>query len=463
MKPTTREDWNEIDRIFAAALLIDPGKRSAFLDQECGANAHLRAEVESLLANDKSGTIGGTRAIAEATTLLGAVLPAQHPEFIGRYAVLAPLGFGGMGRVYLAQDGVLDRKVALKLLAPYNAEEDERIRRFQQEALAASALNHPNILTIYETGEHEGVNFIATEFVDGETLRARLAAGPVPIPQAIEIATQIASAISAAHQAGIIHRDLKPANIMLRGDGLVKILDFGAAKYTPPDTQGRGSQLVVETSPGMVVGTASYMSPEQARGLAVDPRSDMWSLGVVLYEMVTGSALFTGATAMDVLAAVIGSRLPDLSDIPDELQHIILRALEREAAARYQNALEMHSELRALAKRLEFADFEQGSKRSTAIKTGPRLSSGKRTVAVLPFVNMSNDPDNEYFCDGLSEELINALTRVQELQVAARTSAFSFKGKETTISGIARVLGVISVLEGSVRRPAIGCVFRCNW
>jgi len=453
MKP---QRWREIDGIFATALELEPSARAAFLDQTCAGDQELREEVESLLAHDSPESPVGKRAVEEATQLLA---PTSNQEqsnpTIGPYQIVRSLGAGGMGRVYLAYDQRLNRPVAVKLLSYYNVTEAERIRRFRQEALAASALNHPNILTIYEIGESEGNNFIATEFVDGRTLLELIENGGVSVKRAVDIGIQIASALSAAHAAGIIHRDIKPANIMVRGDGFLKVLDFGVAKWSQPDPAGKGTEPSVQTIPGMVIGTAAYMSPEQTRGQAIDPRTDLWSVGVLLYELVTCAKPFWGETAMDVMSAVIEHQpLPFSAHglvVPVAWERIVFKALQKQKHARFQTAAELLAELKELSRKLELAADTTRIPAEKPALNDPRRSTSA-SIAVLPFVNMSADPENEYFCDGLSEEILNALTSIDDLKVAARTSAFAFKGKDVTLSGIARTLNVASVLEGSVRK-----------
>ncbi|PWT92997.1 MAG: hypothetical protein C5B55_05320 [Blastocatellia bacterium] len=446
---TTPERWQEIYRIFAATLELEPSERSRFLDQVCANDEELRREVQSLLDHDSTSSLMHGSPVEDVTRLFAkSDLALREKKNIGPYQIVRSIGAGGMGHVYLAVDGRLKRRVAVKLLSFYDASEGERLRRFRQEALTASALNHPNILTIYEVGEFEGNNFIVTEFVEGETILNRLQSGPIPLDTSIEIATQVASALAAAHQAGIVHRDVKPANIMVRPDGLVKVLDFGIAKYAQPDG---GEQQVdtLLTNPGSVVGTAAYMSPEQARGYPVDPRTDIWSLGVVLYEMVTGQRPFQGDTPLDLMSALIERDPPSLIEsgvaVPEALETIIFKALSKNRESRYQTAGEAVNDLKELRRRIE-----QGIEPAPS----PRKKSMAATtsIAVLPFANISADPENEYFCDGLSEELLNSLTKIEDLRVAARTSTFSFKGKDTTVSAIGRALNVNSVLEGSVRK-----------
>src|SRR5215831_5305277 len=342
--------WKEIDRIFAAALERDTAERPAFLDQACAGDAQLRNEVESLIAHVVPDYLADGPAAEEATRLL--VSQQRPPEItsIGSYRVVKLLGVGGMGKVFLAHDPRLNRSVAIKMLSHDGAEEEERNLRFRQEAFAASALNHPNILTIYEIGECEGQNYIATEFIDGVTLRARLSDGELPMTLALEIAIQLASALSAAHEAGIVHRDIKPENVMIRRDGLIKALDFGIAKHTPEGDRQAPNQL--ETKPGLLVGTAPYMSPEQANGLAVDARSDIWSLGVVLYEMVTGRQPFLGQTPTETISlilqkepALLASHMPEA---PEELERIVTKALTKDREERYQTMKDMLIDLRSL-------------------------------------------------------------------------------------------------------------------
>src|SRR5438477_6613042 len=264
---------------------------------------------------------------------------------ISRYRILEKLGAGGMGEVYLAEDTKLGRKVALKLLAEELTQNRDRLSRFDQEAYAASALNHPNILTIYEMGDEGGRHFIATEFVDGQTLRTRLSGAPMELSEVLSVAIQIAGALEEAHAAGIIHRDIKPENVMIRRNGHVKVLDFGLAKLMErqepeqADTEAV-TRALVQTDAGMVLGTSQYMSPEQARGKPVDARTDIWSLGVVLYEMATGRAPFSGETKTDVIVAIAKNDPPPLvrfaPNAPDELQRIVLKCLRHDREARYQ-------------------------------------------------------------------------------------------------------------------------------
>lgn len=373
-----------------------------------------------------------------------------------------------MGDVYLAEDTKLGRRVALKILPSEFAKDAERMRRFVLEAKSASALNHPNIITIYEIGEFGGTNFIATEYIEGRTLNNGPSMSVIAI---LEVATQIASALQAAHDARIIHRDIKPENVMIRPDGLVKVLDFGIAKPVGPSLTDADQQIDSEaetsvksgTRTGTIIGTASYMSPEQARGRKIDARSDIFSFGVLLYEMLSGSKPFNGANPLDVIGSIVADDPLPLTQkvphIPPELDQITNKALRKNPAERHQTASELLIDLKSLQKRLEFqAEFERSgdaedwTKAPTAILQTDSQPPAINSIAVLAFANLSAEVDSEYFCDGLAEELLNVLSKIRGLRVAARTSAFSFKGKQTTISEIGKALNVASVLEGSVRK-----------
>jgi pimeloyl-ACP methyl ester carboxylesterase len=298
------------------------------------------------------------RILSEAKTV-----PQFEPP--NRYSVISSLGRGGMGEVFLAEDTKLGRKVALKTLPAEFTNNKERLRRFQQEARAASALNHPNIMTIYEIGAESGANFIAAEHIDGETLRVRLKRGHLPLDEALDVAQQAAFAISAAHEAGIVHRDIKPENIMLRRDGIVKVLDFGLAKLTEEYVFSRieteaDMATLVQTNPGTVMGTLEYMSPEQARAQETDVRSDVWSLGCVIYEMITGGGAFARKTSADTLAAILSDEPKPLArfapEVPDELQRIVSLTLQKKRSERYQTVKDLLADLRALKAELEFRE-----------------------------------------------------------------------------------------------------------
>lgn len=355
----TPERWQQVSEVFQVAIELPLDQRAAFLDQACRTDETLRSEVELLLTSDgEPWEVMEQPAFERAAPLLASDRIRLEPsQRIGHFEIIQLIGKGGMGEVYLARDDVLHRKVALKLLPSDYTIDKDRLKRFQQEARAASSLNHPNILTIHELGEIDGHPFIATEFVEGETLRERLRRGPLSVPEALNVAIQVTEALAAAHSAGIVHRDIKPENIMLRPDSYVKVLDFGLAKLTQ-ETGPAGSTTAPEgldESSALLMGTVKYMSPEQARGLPVDARSDIFSLGIVFFEMRTGVPPFTGATNRDVINSILNSEPPGLSysqqDGPHDLQLIIRKALSKDTTKRYQSAEDFLRELKQLKSR----------------------------------------------------------------------------------------------------------------
>jgi serine/threonine protein kinase/Tfp pilus assembly protein PilF len=408
---------------------------------------------------------------------------------LGRYEICSKLGAGGMGEVYLAQDTKLDRKVALKILPGDVAVNQERMRRFVQEAKAASALNHPNILTIYEIDNSESNHFIATEFISGKTLRQHMLHDEMRLREVLDVTIQIASAIVAAHAAGIVHRDIKPENIMLRPDGIVKVLDFGLAKLSEKADTGKvdteaATKGLVQTGPGVVVGTAAYMSPEQVRGLTLDARTDIFSIGVVLYEMVAGRRPFEGATIGDMMVSILERKPAALAtrrrEIPETLEWIVSKALRKDREERYQTAKDLATDLRKLKQTLEIdAELERSKHSGTgggvasAVKGGraaaetvkrlAKISDLSRTatpvlkrrtrkaidsLAILPLVNASGDPNAEYLSDGITESIINNLSQISKLRVMARSTVFRYKGREVDPQTVGRELGVRAVLTG---------------
>jgi serine/threonine-protein kinase len=453
--------------------------------------------------------------------VLGASLRTFEPgsdRRISHYRILKKLGEGGMGEVYLAEDLNLGRQVAVKVLSHELTDNPEHLRRFEREARAASALNHPNILTVYEIGEADGAHFIATEFIEGESLSQRMERGPMELAEILDIGIQIASALAAAHEARIVHRDIKRDNIMVREDHLVKVLDFGLAKPVRQEAHRLDSEgitkALLKTTPGVVMGTAEYMSPEQARGHEVDERTDIWSLGVVLYRMVTGNTPFNGETMSDVIASILKTEPPPLVNeaepVPHDLEQIISKALRKKRKDRYQHIKDLLIDLKDCKKELEFssrlgaaAPREQRSwqsTRSAEVETSvvtdvhptsraqyivnkikrhklgvavalvvliglvtigaraylrsfaPAVQTGINSLAVLPFVNDTGDSEMEYVSDGLSESLINNLSQLPGLKVIARSSAFRYKGRNADADEVAHALGVKSILTGRVLR-----------
>src|SRR5216110_3099516 len=355
--------WARITEIYHATIARPPEERASFLGDECHGDESLRKQVDAMVkSHERSGNFIESPAFAVAPELL-----IDKPtgdligQLIGHYRIESLLGIGGMGEVYLARDERLGRKVALKLLPEHLTEDETQLRRFKTEARNASALNHPNILTVHEIGVEGKRYFIATEFIEGITLRPLLRRGRMNLHDALEIAVQVASALAAAHETGVVHRDIKPENIMLRPDGYAKVLDFGIAKLTEQrptaDLHGVGTTAVLQTRPGLVLGTGRYMSPEQTRGQKVDARSDIWSLGVVLYEMVGGSPPFRGETPSDCIASILTTEPPPLSDVlpdvPVKLESILQKALRKKSDERYQTIKEMLADLRILKGELE--------------------------------------------------------------------------------------------------------------
>ncbi len=363
---------------------------------------------------------------------------------LGPYEIVAPLGRGGMGEVYRARDTRLGREVAIKSLTAEFARDPERLSRFRREAQTLAALNHPNIAAIYGLEEAGDVPHLVLELVQGDTLADRLGRGPLPPREALALAIQVAAAIEAAHERGVVHRDLKPGNVMITASGTAKVLDFGLAKTdTVPASAGdlAASPTIAAqpsaTVPGVILGTAAYMSPEQARGLPVDRRSDVWSFGCLLFEAYSGRPAFTGATVSDLIARIL-EREPDWSVLPagapPRVREILRRCLKKEADARPRDIRDV---------RLELEDIVSGGRQADATR--------EKSIAVLPFENQSG-PDDEYFADGVTDEILNALAQVEGLRVAARTSCFAFKGRREDLRLVGERLDVATVLEGTVRR-----------
>jgi serine/threonine protein kinase/Flp pilus assembly protein TadD len=383
---------------------------------------------------------------------------------LGRYEVLEALGAGGMGEVYRARDTQLERDVAVKILPEGLTNDAASLARFQREARAVAALSHPHIVAVHDVGLDQGRPYVIMELLEGETLGRRLKRATLDWRGALDIATAVAQGLAAAHAKGLIHRDIKPDNIYLTTDGGVKILDFGLVRHdkavpAPPTTltaqAALSATLTFETQLGAVLGTVSYMSPEQVRGRPADARSDVYALGCVLFEMVTGRRPFVGETSADVMAAVLHDPPPLLSESgrerPAALDRLIARCLEKDPARRFPTAADLVAALKAVASDPALHDSVRQAGEVTLVEPAPRTRAGA-SVAVLPFVNMSSDPENEYFSDGLAEELINVLSKVEGLRVASRTSAFAFKGKNEDVRRIGEQLNVRTVLQGSVRK-----------
>ena len=365
---------------------------------------------------------------------------------LGPYEILASLGAGGMGEVYRALDTRLGRGVAVKVLPDAVARDPDRLARFEREARTVAGLNHPNIVVLHSIEEDAGVRFITMELVDGESLDRYVVPKGLPLSRLLELSIPLAEALVAAHDKGVVHRDLKPANVMVTREGRVKVLDFGLAKLARPGqglsvTQAPTTESPFST-PGEVVGTVPYMAPEQIRGEAVDARTDLFAFGIILYELASGRRPFAGQTLADVGSAILRDTPEPLAahrgDLPRDLGRIVARCLEKDPRSRFQTALDVLNELSRMKRTLE--------------SVGAESAKETPSIAVLPFVNMSRDEENEYFSDGLSEELLNVLAKIPELKVTGRTSSFAFKGKREDLRDIGKKLGVGTLLEGSVRK-----------
>ena len=374
-------------------------------------------------------------------------------QSIAHYRIVKQIGAGGMGQVFLAEDTKLDRQVAIKVLLSPNPNASQ-VARFHREAKAAAALNHPNIVSIHELGTAGVKSYVVMEWLEGQTLRQRLEDGPPPLPVALAYARDIIQGVVAAHEKGICHRDLKPENIFITTDGRIKILDFGLAQMRAVEHLTGADDAVtgLVTTPGTMIGTTVYMSPEQVRGQAADHRSDIFAVGMLMFEMMTGVRAFREPTIVETMHAILKAPAPlDRIErtVPRPVVEIVRRCLEKQPVDRFESARELAMAMQAL--------FDTPTSTSTRAlftvdaRVTPRTAAGS-SIAVLPFANMSGDTDMEYFSDGVTEEVINAIAQVKGLQVAARTSSFAFKGKSVSIQDVGAALNVSTVLEGSVRR-----------
>jgi eukaryotic-like serine/threonine-protein kinase len=374
---------------------------------------------------------------------------------LGPYEIVAPIGAGGMGEVWRARDQRLQRDVAIKVLPEVTASTPTALARFEREARAVAALSHPNILAIHDFGSDDGVLFAVMELLEGATLRERLQQSDLSLNRVLEWAHQIAQGLAAAHQKGIIHRDLKPENIFVTRDGLVKILDFGLARLEGADASRNADEsTMAQTSPGAIVGTVGYLSPEQARGESTDHRSDIFSFGVVFYEMLTGQRAFARKTAAETIVSILREEPKSLADcgksVPGEVEEILAHCLEKDRDERFRTADDLAFALRITIRGSSASGADAAPRPTPQPPDSPRVA--ERSIAVLPFRNIGASVETEYFSDGMTEEIINSISNIASLHVAARTSSFAFKGRQDDVRKIGRELGVAMVMEGSVRQ-----------
>jgi serine/threonine protein kinase/tetratricopeptide (TPR) repeat protein len=453
----TPDKWQRAKAVFDAALQQPPGERDSFLAAAC-LEDELRKQVEQLLLNhEQAGSFLSKPVIeipkperfaAGSSPMIGQTATSSSLAMgsrIGQYEIVARLDAGGMSDVYRARDLKLHREVAIKVLPAPFASDPDRLRRFQHEARIAASLNHPHVVTIHAIEESGGLHFLAMELVDGETLERVIPENGLPLEKFFDFAIPLSEALAAAHDKGIIHRDIKPRNIMIDRRGIVKMLDFGLAKVTE-FAGGTHRDLTQSLSQeGTIIGTIPYMSPEQVQGHRLDARSDLFSLGAVLYQMATGRRPFNGRSTAELVSSILRDSPPPVtalrSDVPLALHRILEQCLAKDMAARYASARELCEAMARL--RVEISSGQHTAALGATLEA---------SVAVLPFTNMSTDPESEFFADGITEEIINALAQIKQLHVVARTSAFSFKGKHVDLHIIGERLNVRNVLTGSVRK-----------
>jgi len=477
------ERWQHIERLYHSVLEKKVNERAAFLDQACAGDEGLRREVESLLSYEGAAADFietpalevAAKAMAKDQSAVAATPLAG--QTINQYRIISRLGAGGMGEVYLAEDTRLGRRVALKFLPELLTQDKKHLHRFEQEARAVAVLSHPNVCTIHEVIETaDGRHCIVMEYVDGMTLRERMAEGPIKVGEAIDIVIEIASALATAHASGIVHRDIKPENVMLRRDGYVKVLDFGLAKLTEVDNspEAETKSTMLHTSPGVVMGTVAYMSPEQARGVTVDARSDVWSLGVLLYEMLSGQKPFQGETPTDVIVSIVERAPASLSglapEVPTELERIVSKALTKNREGRYPSAADLLSDLKNLKQRVDTGAGKGrrillvGAAAAVLLAAGflaarllrqsaaPASTTAIKSMAVLPLENVSGDASQDYFAVGMTDGLITDLAKIDSIRVMSRPAVMQNARTGKPPPEVGRDLKVDAVLSGSVAR-----------
>jgi eukaryotic-like serine/threonine-protein kinase len=451
------ETWHRIDEALDELIDLPPEKAGAALDRLYGRDPALHRQVAAILATDRAiegylSRTGRQMMIEGAAEGLDFGLPPPSlvlGTHLGTYEILGPLGAGGMGEVYRAKDLRLGREVAVKVLPARVASSAERLAQFEREARTVAGLNHPSIVTLFSVEDVDGIRFLTMELVEGQTLSHQVVPGGQPLSRILELAIPLTDALTVAHERGVIHRDLKPGNVMVTRDGRVKVLDFGLAKMMGADGPPSSLAKTVlaegpESAEKQVVGTLPYMAPEQLRGDAMDTRSDLFSLGIILYELATGRRPFAGTGSAEVKASILRDTPVPLrrvrADLPGDFERIVSRCLEKDPGARPEAAREVNRELRRLRTVAERGEPEQSTPATLA------------SIAVLPFVNRSSSVDDEYFSDGLADELLSVLSKIKGLRVIARTSSFQFRGLKTDIATIGRKLNVATLLDGSVRK-----------
>jgi eukaryotic-like serine/threonine-protein kinase len=492
MDPTR---WNQIENLYHAALACGQDSRAALLQSACEGNEALRSEIESLLEfHARADFFIGTPALDIAARLLDEDEIREHLQqretlssgtVVSHYRITGQIGAGGMGEVYRAHDPRLGRDVAIKILPALYSQNPDRLQRFEQEARAAAALTHPSIVAVYDVGTTaDHIPYVVTEILEGETLRTRLRRGPLPMGDAVTIARQIASGLAAAHRKGIVHRDLKPENIFLTRQGHVKILDFGLAKLLPDSPLAEANTKRGETTQASILGTLGYMSLEQLRGEPVDQRSDLFSLGAVLYEMLSGRKAFAGNTAADIIGAILTAEpadlTPDARAIPASINGVLRQALQKQPRDRFQSAEEFATALTnasgsvadappvapepkvLFARRLALVAalvllplslvLLWQIPRGTQTPPAMFVPGAIRSLGVLPFMDVSTGPSTSYFADGMTDELITQLASLRDMRVISRTSAMRFKDSRESLANIAKALDVNVIIEGSVMR-----------
>jgi len=445
------ERWRKLEQIVRSAREREPGQRAAFLSDACGGDQDLLREAELLLAvtsaaDEPSATITRDAEAPSGESPRKRLKPGTR---LGRYEILSAIGAGGMGEVYRAHDPRLERDIAIKVLPERLARDPQAMSRFEREAKAVAALSHPNILAIFDVGSEKGISYVVTEFLEGETLGTRLRRGKLSWQEAVVMGIAIADALTAPHSKGLTHRDLKPDNVFLTAEHRVKLLDFGLARWRPEIMDPKNPGQETQTLTGMILGTPAYMSPEQARGGSIDWRSDIFSFGGVMYEMLTGQRAFRRGSQAETLAAILTETPTPLRQlepsVPLSLERLVSVCLEKEPHDRLLDARELASALKAVRE-------DSTPSGTSSISRSLAADTAINSIAVLPFLNATLDPELTYLTDGITENLINSLSQLQNIRVVARSTAFRYRGEEIDPEAVGRALNVKALLMGRVTR-----------